>query len=186
LIAKTLCAGGHSNNPLDENLIAHALRGEGHDASEDGTGRGTPIVVFGGNRTSGALEVAPALNAKVRSDFESEAMIAFDCKASGRNGFGTGDVAPTLRAMGHSNSHQNAGGQVAVSHLAGVRRITPTEAERLQGFPDDWTKIPWRGRPTEDCPDGPRYKAVGNSMAVPVIRWLGERIQLVDRIVQEC
>ena len=57
-----------------------------------------------------------------------------------------------------------------------VRRLTPRECERLQGFPDDWTRIPWRGKPAEECPDGNRYKACGNSMAVPVMRWIGERI----------
>jgi DNA (cytosine-5)-methyltransferase 1 len=60
-----------------------------------------------------------------------------------------------------------------------VRRLTPRECERLQGFPDDWTRIPWRGKPAEECPDGPRYKACGNSMAVPVMRWIGERISLL-------
>lgn len=54
-----------------------------------------------------------------------------------------------------------------------VRRLTPRECERLQGFPDDYTIVPWRGKP---CPDGPRYKALGNSMAVPVMRWIGRRI----------
>lgn len=58
-----------------------------------------------------------------------------------------------------------------------VRRLTPTECERLQGFPDDWTRIPWRGASAENCPDGPRYKACGNSMAVPVMRWIGQRIK---------
>ena len=65
----------------------------------------------------------------------------------------------------------------AVAYNKAVRRITPIEAERLQGFPDNYTRIPWRGKPAEDCPDGPRYKALGNSMAVPVIRWIGNRIQ---------
>jgi DNA (cytosine-5)-methyltransferase 1 len=66
-----------------------------------------------------------------------------------------------------------------------VRRLTPRECERLQGMPDDWTKIPWRKQgPAEDCPDGPRYKAIGNSMAVPVMRWIGERIAMVDEIYQ--
>ena len=51
-----------------------------------------------------------------------------------------------------------------------IRRLTPLECERLQGFPDGWTDIPWRGR--EHAPDGPRYKALGNSMAVPVMRWI--------------
>lgn len=57
-----------------------------------------------------------------------------------------------------------------------VRRLTPRECERLQGFPDDYTLIPWRGRPAEECPDGPRYRALGNSKAVPVVRWIGRRL----------
>jgi DNA (cytosine-5)-methyltransferase 1 len=59
-----------------------------------------------------------------------------------------------------------------------VRRLTPTECERLQGFPDNYTNIPWRGKP--DSPDAPRYKAMGNSMAVPVMAWIGKRIQEVE------
>ncbi len=62
-----------------------------------------------------------------------------------------------------------------------VRRLTPMECERLQGFPDNWTRIPYRGKPEEECPDTPRYKAVGNSMAVPVMRWIGERIAMSER-----
>lgn len=61
-----------------------------------------------------------------------------------------------------------------------VRRLTPKECERLQGFPDDFTKIPYRKKSADDCPDGPRYKALGNSMAVPVMRWIGERINQAD------
>lgn len=61
-----------------------------------------------------------------------------------------------------------------------VRRLTPKECERLQGFPDDWTKIPYRGKPADECPDGPRYKAIGNSFAVPVMRWIGERIAMAE------
>ena len=61
-----------------------------------------------------------------------------------------------------------------------VRRLTPRETERLQGFPDDWTLVPYRGKPAEECPDTPRYKAVGNSMAVPVMRWIGRRIGAFD------
>jgi site-specific DNA-cytosine methylase len=57
-----------------------------------------------------------------------------------------------------------------------VRRLTPVECERLQGFPDNYTAIPWRKKPASECPDGPRYKALGNSWAVPVVRWIGERI----------
>ena len=57
-----------------------------------------------------------------------------------------------------------------------VRRLTPVECERLQGFPEGHTAIPWKGKPVEDCPDGPRYRALGNSMAVPVIRWIAQKI----------
>ena len=75
-----------------------------------------------------------------------------------------GDPAPTLtKAHGHG-----------VAQGMAVRRLTPVECERLQGFPDNYTDIQSKGKPT---PDGPRYKALGNSMAVPVMRWIGERIQ---------
>jgi DNA (cytosine-5)-methyltransferase 1 len=66
----------------------------------------------------------------------------------------------------------------AVSHPPmAVRRLTPVECERLQGFPDGYTQIAWRRSPEANCPDGPRYKALGNSMATPVMRWIGERIK---------
>lgn len=58
-----------------------------------------------------------------------------------------------------------------------VRKLTPIECERLQGFPDNYTRIPWRNKPAEQCPDTPRYMAIGNSMAVPVMRWIGSRIK---------
>ena len=67
-----------------------------------------------------------------------------------------------------------------------VRRLTPRECERLQGFPDDWTKIPYRGKPADECPNGPRYKAIGNSMAVPVMRWIGERIAMAEMKERRC
>lgn len=62
-----------------------------------------------------------------------------------------------------------------------VRRYVPLEAERLMGFPDNWTLIPWRGRPKEKCPEGPRYKALGNSMCTNVMAWIGERIEKVEK-----
>lgn len=160
-----------------------------------------------------------------RNSGQENAVLAFSCKDHGAD---AGELAPTLRAMGHGTSHANAGGQVAVcitgeithtlkaegfdasedgtgrgqpivagtlganhgnvkaehawtgqlqSLESGVRRLTPRECERLQGFPDDYTLIPYRGRVAGLCPDGPRYKAIGNSKAVPVVRWIGQRIQ---------
>ncbi|MCE1010013.1 DNA cytosine methyltransferase [Pseudomonas monteilii] len=138
-----------------------------------------------------------------RNSGQENALLAFSCKDHGAD---AGDLAPTLRAMGHGGSHPNAGGQVAVcitgeiTHTlkaegfdasedgtgrgqpmvqggAGVRRLTPRECEWLQGFPGDHTRIPYRGKPADECPDGPRYKAIGNSKAVFVVRWIGQRIQ---------
>ena len=78
----------------------------------------------------------------------------------------------TAFALGRNNGGENA----VLNKAMAVRRLIPTECERLQGFPDSYTKIPWRNKPAEDCPDGPRYKALGNSWAVPVVRWIGKRI----------
>ena len=97
------------------------------------------------------------------------------------------EVASTLDAhygdkMGYENQHINSGAPLFVRGKATtVRRMTPRECERLQGFPDDYTQISWHGKEPEDCPNGHRYKAMGNSMAVPVMKWIGERIQEVER-----
>tara|TARA_R110000737_G_scaffold107126_1_gene139856 strand:- start:240 stop:1415 length:1176 start_codon:yes stop_codon:yes gene_type:complete len=91
----------------------------------------------------------------------------------GREGGSTaelsGDLSPTLRASSGGGDKQHV-----LTNI--VRRLTPVECERLQGFPDNHTRIPWRNKLLEDCPDGPRYKAIGNSKAVPVIKFIGERI----------
>lgn len=77
------------------------------------------------------------------------------------------------------NTNSNASGRNTpmLATAMQVRRLTPVECERLQGFPDHYTAIPWRKKPADQCPDGPRYKALGNSWAVPCVRWIGERIQ---------
>ena len=116
-----------------------------------------------------------------RLDFESETfgadrgmdVVAFQSSQSGVREVKT---HATLDANNGSRRHNG------VSTMSGVRRLTPRECERLQGFRDDFSAIPWRGKPAAECPDGPRYKALGNSMAVPVMRWIGQRIQMVDNI----
>jgi len=85
-------------------------------------------------------------------------------------------VSKTSQTLSCSASDVNHTGAVFSPTMA-VRRLSPRECERLQGFPDDYSMIPWKGKPASECPDGPRYKACGNSMAVPVMRWIGERIQ---------
>lgn len=286
--------------------VAHALRGEGFDASKDGTGRGTPLVPVaihsdaigrdGISKTAGAdaagvvrkrnagmgiaddgsmyslttghphaiaiqeravsenpdagpdgkgwRDDGAAYTLEARSVTQSVAFcqntcdevrlfgddgqtvgalsaepgmkqtcyVAFTAKDHG--GDAVEGISPTLRAGGHSSSHANAGVMPAIAFKPGssadarsigaqeevactlegggggnnrqgiaaewgVRRLTPTECARLQGFPDDWARIPWRGKAAEDCPDGPQYKAYGNSMACNVVGWIGDRIQTV-------
>jgi DNA (cytosine-5)-methyltransferase 1 len=84
----------------------------------------------------------------------------------------TSDTAGSLKGGG---GKPGQGYQAAMVGMQ-VRRLTPVECERLQGFPDGYTAIPWRKKPASECPDGPRYKALGNSWAVPVVRWIGQRI----------
>jgi len=87
------------------------------------------------------------------------------------------EIAGTIDANMGMSGHSTR--PAVIKQAMQVRRLTPRECERLQGFPDDFTAIPWRKAAAADCPDGPRYKALGNSMAVPVMRWIGERIQAV-------
>ena len=282
--ARTKGGGGLGTDfDLDSGLIAHSLRAEGFDASEDGTGRGTPLVPvtagtlkannggggFGSDPSETFVPMAYRTNAAGQVDAQGECaaalttmtdpstqFVAFSCKDHGAD---AADTAPTLRAMGHSGSHSNAGGQVAVAipllevgkrtgisttdpragigigadgdpmftlqsgaqHTVGcfkggqgsksrsigydehvaptlpsadsgsnrtptlmngmqVRRLTPRECERLQGFSDDYTLVPNRGKPAAD---GPRYKALGNSMAAPVMAWVGQRINLIEEMI---
>lgn len=91
-----------------------------------------------------------------------------------------GDRTHALKAEGADGSEDGTGrGTPIVNAGMAVRRLTPVECERLQGFPDNYTRIPWKKR--ENCPDGPRYKALGNSMAVPCMAWLGRRIDNINR-----
>ncbi|MBG2701187.1 phage N-6-adenine-methyltransferase [Klebsiella michiganensis] len=145
--------------------ISHTLKAEGFDGSEDGTGRGIPVIAFGGGNTSGNIDVAACLTARgQRIDFDVETFAVH----------GTQDP-DTNRELAHTLG-RNHGQENAISNGMLVRRLTPVECERLQGFPDNHTLISWRGKEATDCPDGPRYRAIGNSMAVPVMRWIGERI----------
>ena len=220
--------------------VAHSLRADGFDASEDGTGRGTPIVAAyqchgsnvgamgtlraGNGNETGGVPFTLAIRGRgdshdleYRQDGTANAIltpnggrggigvgaIAFSAKDHGAD---AGELAPTLRARGHDRSHANGGVMPAIAfnrdarpdELDGrdtstltssqaaaaigkqVRRLTPRECERLQGFPDDYTLIPYRGKPAAD---GPRYKALGNSMAVQVMRWIGRQMQTVDALL---
>jgi DNA (cytosine-5)-methyltransferase 1 len=287
LISHCLTAHSGRRDFESETFVTHALRAEGFDASEDGTGRGTPLVPVafsimpmnsgkdykaretdiaqpimaggpvGGNQGGDYIvepvpfdttQITSAANySKPKSGDPCHPLaagahppaIAFSVKDHGAD---AGPISPTLRAGGHDKSHANGGVMPAIafewqrgatqnlamhedfspaliksqtpavafdlrgreggaqfegphdtaniraasggssrSYVAAtaVRRLTPRECERLQGFPDDYTLVPYRGKPAAD---GNRYKALGNSMAVPVMRWIGQRIALVDKL----
>jgi len=259
-----------------ETFIVHSLNSEGFDASEDGTGRGVPLISetlstrYGDpsgrdlsdssailpvafnlrGREGGAMpEVSGSASLRASAGGSTNSYIAFSAKDHGAD---ADEIAPTLRGMGHDASHANGGGQLAIAFtlhgsdstasiasstdVAGslrtrapgsienssttavlqeqsvaspqpdscskqvdssdtssgshdlshapmaVRRLTPRECERLQGFPDDYTLVEYRGKLAAD---GPRYRSLGNSMAVPVMRWIGERIAAVDAILRD-
>ena len=207
-------AGDEHHNLIPVPAVTHSLRGEGHDASEDGTGRGTPLVaVIGDGLIAGAITAGyefcyndeKKLNHLVpvlpfdTTEITSLAnrsnpqpgdachpiaagahvpAIAIQAGAtrenpdSGPDGIGvrTDGVAYTLEARAEVQAVQTA---------MQVRRLTPEECEALQGFPRSYTQVPNRNKPAAD---GPRYKALGNSWAVPCARWIGERIDAVDAI----
>lgn len=163
-----------------------------------------PVVAFASNQrdevreleVSGALAAQPGIKQQTyicRADGQANAMTSVDMAPTltshakkdppliypaedsiGEDALIQRDMSATLST--HNTQTLITGGREKRSLT--VRRLTPRECERLQGFPDDYTDIPYRNK--EHAPDGPRYKALGNSMAVPVMRWIGERIHMVE------
>ena len=122
-------------------------------------------------------------------------MVAHSLRAEGFDASedGTGRGTPLVPVAFHNRQDPDVSGDVThpigakdngmgIWHGMQVRRLTPIECERLQGFPDQYTNVPYRGKPAADRP---RYKALGNSMAVPVMRWIGERVQVVEDVYAE-
>jgi site-specific DNA-cytosine methylase len=119
------------------------------------------------SRVNGPLDVAPTVAAKFGTGGGNVPLV--------QNG---DPIASTISqtVTGAASDAHHVGTVLTPQVPMAVRRLTPVECERLQGFPDNWSRIPWKGKPAEECPDGPRYKACGNSMAVPVMSWIGEAI----------
>lgn len=146
-------------------VAALTARGVGTCGADDNQAQAGHLLAFGGGNTGGNIDVAACLTAKgQRIDFEVETFAVH----------GTQDPDTNLE-LAHTLG-RNHGQENAISNGVQVRRLMPVECERLQGFPDSHTLISWRGKEATECPDGPRYRAIGNSMAVPVMRWIGERI----------
>jgi DNA (cytosine-5)-methyltransferase 1 len=113
--------------------------------------------------------------ASARDGFDpAKVLFEFDGVRRDSDPYQQGTTHPCLQTTAHEYSR--ADGFVCIQHGDAWRRLTPDEAECLQGFPRVYTAIPWRGKPPDQCPEGPRYKALGNSWAVPVVRWIGARI----------
>lgn len=153
--------------------ISHTLKAEGFDGSEDGTGRGTPIIAMAHGQDGAEIKTdnsAPTLTCNHEAPIAAYGIPGNWIGRAPENGGNATepmhDVSPCLTV---ADRH-------GVATSISVRRLTPIECERLQGFPDNHTLIGWRGKDADECQDGPRYKAIGNSMAVPVMRWIGERI----------
>lgn len=115
-----------------------------------------------------------------RGDSGAAAAILFEQEGAGRDRPKKQDAAPTLTARGGMAFDDRT---PCILEESGPRIATPLEWERACGFPDNYTRIPWRGRPADQCPDGPRYHAIGNSWDVYTARWIGERIQAVSSIL---
>lgn len=120
-------------------------------------------------------DVGTTLSARQYKDPPITAVTRCGCEGGGKGALTSEDVSLTLSTRNEQSLFVPQGEPRYV-----VRRLTPVECERLQGFPSDWTKVPYRGKPAEECPDTPRYKAIGNSMAVNVMKWIGKRMQEVD------
>jgi DNA (cytosine-5)-methyltransferase 1 len=126
------------------------------------------------------IEVSPTLRSGGNGGYPNHAVAYSIREDAGANTFSATPLAvtPALQALRPSVQSHHA--QTFIADLARVRRLTPTECERLQGFPDNFTNVPWRKKDTS--PEGLRYKALGNSMAVPVMQWIGDGIDLVDKL----
>ena len=160
--------------------VANCLTARDHKGINPAKDIGTPIIqpiAFGWQNSSSQGEstsgfVTPTLDKRKTPAVAFQQNTRDEVRLMG----GHGQIAGALAAEAGMKQ------QNYIKQSMQVRRLTPTECERLQGFPDQHTLIPWRNKPAEECPDGPRYKALGNSMAVPVMRWIGQRIASLHNV----
>ena len=197
LVVGALCSDSHPGSYSGQDaytgrLIATAFEPgiagrEGNESRFTHEVTGTLRKDMGDNQTAVAVAFHPtqdpissenishALGAGSKSGTATTAVAFENNRRDGARVYG--DTTNTLQAFAGTGG----GNSPMVQQSTAVRRLTPTECERLQGFPDGYTAIPWKKKSADQCPDGPRYKALGNSMAVPVMRWIGERINKVNK-----
>jgi DNA (cytosine-5)-methyltransferase 1 len=201
-VASTVTAAGRDIGGGSETLVAKCLTSRGgsaYDAQSEqfiteqenvntitasygmgGVDWETKPLVFGAQNSSNqglsaSTEVAPTL------DTSKTPAVSYGIPGNwiGRKPENGGNSTNAMKNLAPNLTTADKHG---VAYGVKVRRLTPKETERLQGFPDDYTRIPYRNKKADDCPDGPRYKAMGNSMAVPVMQWIGKRIQHVEAL----
>lgn len=149
--------------------------GNSNDLMHTHTAKGVHGVAYGINCQASLMhpfseEVSQVISVAHKSGVVREECVPIDMMDAARDADKKDDVNRQVLGVGWRGT---------------VRRLLPVETERLMGFPDNWTQIPWRGKPAEQCPDGPRYKACGNSFCVNCVEWIGERIEMVEREPQE-
>lgn len=145
--------------------IAHTLKAQANDKHREDSMTYIPVIAH-------ALTTSMGNRQDATTDTFIPVAQAFSYQQAG---------GPTTSMKMHPTAPTLSSTQTPAVISSAVRRLTPVECERLQGFPDNWTSVPYRGR---EAADGPRYKAIGNSMAVPVMAQIGARIQMVDDIMK--
>lgn len=138
-------------------------------------GASNPTGVAYGIRTANTSSNGWGIQEECTHTLDCAQGVAVAVALRGREGGATAELGDEVQNCLRASS--GGGDKPHVLTAMQVRRLTPTECEKLQGFEPGYTAIPWRNKPADQCPDGPRYKALGNSWAVPNVRWIGERIQ---------
>lgn len=174
------------DGPIRNQLAGAALDCQTYDMR--GNGDGVTVGCLTGDHAGRPTDYTPVVVFEPRFVRTSGGQPSIELNPHGQENAVcvTGDITHTLRAEGFDGGEDGTGrGQPIVLAFVqnsrdevapAVRRLTPRECERLQALPEDWTKIPWRGKPAEECPDGPRYKGIGNGQTVTVMEWLARRI----------
>lgn len=178
-VARALRSRANSSHREDsDNFIADTLTSGGRNPGGRRREDDSNIVI-------GAVSAKWAKGSVGPSGDECQNLVPVSIKHDIEPKFGV-DMVPTMQAADGGSAIISVMSEYEISDLfgnqygVGVRRLTPMECERLQGFPDRWTLVPFRGKPANDAP---RYRAIGNSMAVPVLRWIGDRIQKMDELL---
>lgn len=149
-LSRCLNAGGMGRQDFETETLIPVI-GDGFDASEDGTGRGTPLVPVAFNWQAGGTQTT----------------LGYDPDSRVSGSLHVGQTPAVCIPFGTTQ---------ITNPRWDVRRLTVVECARLMGFPDDHCRIPWRGKPAELCPDGPQYKAYGNAIVIKELLWLGKRL----------